>query len=193
MLLIIKILINLLFGFPSQICGEKNPKIITDCTYDSYVDQACCLIDYNNTNINNELTNADTNLMELNNKAQKGCLFIPQNSTFITPFINYLDFGLNYLFHITIDCGKNEDKVKRVCEINPIVKEDCFYKSNSTHDCCYFQTPNKTICLWNNVLFRKNSHIFGTNISCFEESSMDYLKLRNIYSLTIFLFLSLLL
>jgi len=182
------ILSSLSFCFNSQICGHKKPNNFTDCIYDSYEDQACCFIDYNNTEITNNTIDIDKNITNSNNKSQKGCLFIPHNSTFITPYINYLDFGLSYLFHISIDCGKNEEKDKRICKNNPIIKNDCFEKSNSTHDCCYFQSPNKSICLWNDVKSRKNSIIFGTNITCYDElSSIYYTKEK--YSFIKFLFI----
>jgi len=134
----------------SQICGKKNPSQTSDCSYSSYDDQACCYINYNGT--------------------IRGCLFVPQNSTFITPYITSLNFGLDELFSIKIDCGKNEEeKENRLCGSNPKEEDDCFFKSNSTYDCCFFQTPvNEKFCLWNPVKLRKNSNIFGINITCFK-------------------------
>ena len=115
--------------FLSQICGKKEPKNITDCIENSYEDQACCFITYNQT--------------------VYGCLFVPQNSTFITQYINSIDFGLDQLFTIKIDCGKDQEKDKRICARNPSNKFDCFQNTNSTYDCCFFQTPDQDLCLWN--------------------------------------------
>lgn len=149
-ILIIQICLNLIHLRNSQICGLKNPVNTSDCSYSSYEDQACCFINYNET--------------------IRGCLFVPQNSTFITPYIKSLNFGLDELFSIKIDCGKDEEKAKRLCRSSPKVEDDCFILSNSTYDCCYFETPTKEkFCLWNPVKQRKNSNIFGTNIKCFQE------------------------
>lgn len=155
----------------NQICGAKKPQNLTDCNFDSYEDQACCLINYNNTNT--------------------GCLFVPQNSTFITPYINLIDFGLSSLFYININCGKNEE-INRLCGESPKNLESCIVNNNSTHDCCLFQTPEKNFCLWNDKQFRKNSQIFGTNITCVYELTGENLVYRNktvIYLISILFFI----
>lgn len=166
----IKILISLIGLSKSQICGDKNPSNTSDCTYSSYEDQACCFINYNET--------------------ISGCLFVPHNSTFITPYITSLNFGLDELFSIKIDCGKNEEKEKRLCGYNPNIEEDCFVKGNSTFDCCFFQTPNKEkFCLWNPVGQRKNSNIFGTNITCFVDLQGFFIWKANVGLFMLCLFL----
>ena len=146
-----KIKIILIFFFIStiseiktQICGNKDPKNLTDCNYDSYEDQACCFLIYN--------------------KTIEGCLFIPQNSTFITPYVKLIDFGLDNLFSIDIDCGKNEEKNKRLCGDHPKNATECLMNSNVTHDCCFFQTPAENHCLWNDRESRKNSDIISSII-----------------------------
>jgi len=171
-IILIKIYFCLLKLNLSQICGNKNPSNTSDCSYSSYENQACCFINYNETIL--------------------GCLFVPQNSTFITPYITSLNFGLDELFSIKIDCGKDEEKEKRLCRSNPNVQEDCFLLSNSTYDCCFFQTPSKEkFCLWNPVKQRKNSNNFGTKITCYLDSKGFFIdKSRiNIILLVCILFL----
>lgn len=168
--LLINIIYNLLKLKLSQICGKKKPLNTTDCTYNSYQDQACCFINYNETIF--------------------GCLFVPQNSTFITPYITSLNFGMDELFSIKIDCGKDDEKQKRICKYNPITEDDCFELSNTNDDCCFFQTAKKEkFCLWNSVKQRKNSIIFGTNITCYRGSSGYFLenKTLNFFLLISFL------
>lgn len=153
-----------------QICGNKQPLKTSDCSHSSYEDQACCFINYNET--------------------IRGCLFVPQNSTFITPYITSLNFGLEELFSIKIDCGKDEQKAKRQCRTSPNMEDDCFLLSNSTHDCCYFQTPNKEkFCLWNSFKQRKNSNIFGLNIKCFKDANGLFIGTLNLKYLLITLFI----
>lgn len=160
-IILIKLCFYLIHLSNGQICGNKEPLNTSDCSFSSYEDQACCFINYNET--------------------IRGCLFVPQNSTFITPYITSLNFGLDNLFSIKIDCGKDEQKAERLCRSNPKIEEDCFMLSNSTHDCCYFQTPRKeTFCLWNPVKQRKNSNIFGTNIKCFRDAKGLFIARFNI-------------
>jgi len=166
-LLKIEVILNLIELFVFQICGTKDPTNITDCIYSSYEEQACCFINYN--------------------KTKTGCLFVPQNSTFITPYINYLDFGLDSLFSIKIECGKEKEKDIRICGKNPKFIDDCLVHSNTTHDCCMFHTSIESYCLWNSKDYRKNTAIFGTNITCYEELSGIYIK--NIMNSIIFYYL----
>lgn len=161
-----------------QVCGPKNPKNFKDCNEESNSDSSCCYAS-----------------LSLLNENKKLCLLVPNSQLFMTPYITAMDVGLGKknLLKMNIDCNitlKNETNVPfSVCgENTPLTPQDCFNYSTTNASCCYIESPDgKSVCLWNDGIYKIDTKYFGTRIACKEFFLKD--KLRFINILVIFSFL----
>ena len=173
--LIIKISIVL-----NQTCGVKDPKNLEDCLKSSSTNSICCY------------TKIQTHINMLN-KNDTLCIFVPRSQIFITPHIKSLNIGSEEGdIEIELDCGFEPLKLKEgepysYCGVSPKNPYDCLNNSTPNASCCYIKNTNgESYCVLNNGLYNSNNSYFGVNIIC----EGNYIKFNIIIFCFIF-FLSL--
>ena len=154
-IIIIIILIKFLLIL-NQTCGAKDPKNLEECLDSSSTNSICCYTK-----------------IQMENKNDTLCIFVPRSQIFITPHIKSLDIGSDEEnIEIELDCGFDPEKLKEgepysYCGFAPQKPSDCIRNSTRNASCCYIKNPNgEAYCVLNNGIYNSNSSYFGVNIVC---------------------------
>ena len=140
----------------NQTCGIKDPVTLDDCLVSSSTNSRCCYAK-----------------IQMQNKNDTLCIFVPNSQIFITPHIKSLDIGLDDEdIEIELNCGFDPRKLKKgepysYCGESPNTPYDCINNSYPNNSCCYIRNPSgESFCVLNNGIYNSNSSYFGVNIVC---------------------------
>lgn len=175
---------NLINFILNQVCGPSNPENATYCFNSSYVDNSCCF-----TSVTYNLNSAVNDSTVLLNYDAQYCLLVPNNITFITPFITNLDFGLPSKVQVSIkclqpsnynpndyECGKPDPQTLSDCSVSDIENQKT---------CCLFKNGNNKKCILNNGTSSDNLLIFGVSLEC----KAQYNSINNLLLLILYFIL----
>jgi hypothetical protein len=162
---------TLFFFATSQMCGPKTPTDSNACLNDSNDKNVCCFARVS-------IIEKSSNII---NRSSDICFLVPRNKTFIAPYLNQIDLGIEKDdIVIKLDCGENTEKDRSYMKCGKDKPEgfmDCKMDSKPNASCCYFKSPGgEATCLLNNGISDSNSTVFGVIIACNE----IFIKLKHL-------------
>lgn len=148
---IILLLLSIFRISNSQICSlNSSPTSISDCNTSLNTSNYCCFT---------ELT--------FNETISHMCVLFPKNVAFILPHLKLMNLSNDDPpIDIDIDCGDIDYKNNTCGLPNPETIDDCKQYSNSTHPCCLFQSPQSSVCFYNDIKTQSIERMFGYTIQC---------------------------